>query len=83
MDGNGWTIQCDGHIYVTLKRNDHFVHCFDNDFMFMEDVILLIEQKTGMKIQDIPRKSDLQSFDGLNFRYGGKKKGSEWLCNTQ
>lgn len=74
----GYSIRCSSHTYITLEYNDKFVFCLDNDMNYMEDIIEKIEKRTGMNINDIPRKSSIESFDGLRF-LNGVKKGAEWL----
>ena len=79
MEKEKWTISCSAHTYVVLEYNEQVVYTYDNDCECMEQIIKSIERRTGMKIQDIPRKSSVSSFDGLRFLYGGFKEGSEWL----
>lgn len=79
----GYSIKCTGHTYITLEWNDQFIKCYDNDMTYMEDIIEAIEKRTRMKFTDIPRKSDIQSFDGLRFLHGGFKKGADWLIQEE
>jgi len=76
MNGT-YTIRCGCHIYVTLEWNDQFIHCYDNDMYYMEDIISAIEARTRQKFTEIPIKGSIQDFDGLRFRNGGFKKGAE------
>lgn len=74
---DNYTIECYCHTYVTLKWNDQFVFCLDNDMMYMEEMIERIEKRTGQKFNTIKRKGSIQDFDGLRFLNGGFKKGAE------
>ena len=70
----GYTIRCDGHTYVTLEWNDKFIHCYDNDMMYAEDIILEVEKRTRMNFKDIPVKYSKEDFRGLRFLNGGWKR---------
>ena len=74
-----YSVRCTSHTYITLEWNDRFIKCYDNDRNYMEYIIAEIEKRTRTKFTDIPRKSDIQSFDGMRFLHGGFKKGAEWL----
>jgi len=73
----GYSIKCKGHTYVSLFWEDKFIHCFDNDMEYMEDIIKAIEKRTRMTFKDIPIQGTKEDFNGLRFRVGGFKK--DWL----
>lgn len=70
----GYSIKCGGHNYVSLFWNDKFLHCFDNDMVYAEDIISQIEKRTKMKFCDIPIIGTKEDFNGLRFRVGGWKR---------
>lgn len=72
-----YTIRCSCHTYVTLEWNNKFVRCYDNDMEYMEDIIAAIEKRTHQKFNEIARRGNIQDFDGLRFRNGGFKKGTQ------
>ena len=75
MEANkGYTIQCDSHTYVTLKWNDDFVFCLDNDSIYAEEIIRKIEKRTLMKFREIPVIGSKERFSGLRFFNGGWKR---------
>lgn len=75
MEANkGYTIQCDSHTYVTLKWNDDFVFCLDNDSIYAEEIIRKIEKRTLMKFREIPVVGSKERFSGLRFFNGGWKR---------
>lgn len=71
---HGYTIRCDGHIYITLEYDGMFVFCLDNDMMYAEEMIHRIEKRTNMNFQDIPIKGHKDDFQGLRFFNGGWKR---------
>ena len=72
-----YAIKCSGHNYVSLYWGDKFIHCYDNNLEYMEDIIAAIEKRTQMQFRDIPRMGDIRDFDGLRFLNGGFKKGAQ------
>jgi len=70
----GYSIKCSGHTYVSLFWNDKFLHCFDNDMTYAEDIISQIEKRTKMRFRDIPIIGNKEDFNGLRFRVGGWKR---------
>lgn len=70
----GYTIRCNGHEYITLEYGGKFIFCLDNDFYRVEEMIYLIEKRTGMNFKDIPIKGSKDDFNGLLFYNGGWKR---------
>ena len=70
----GYTIRCSGCTSVTLEWKDKFIHCYDDDIMYAEDIILAVEKRTGMNFKDIPVKGSKENFIGLRFFNGGWKR---------
>lgn len=74
MAEKGYTIRCGGHTYITLEYDGKFIFCLDNDFIRAEEMIYLIEKRTGMNFKDIPIKGQKDDFNGLLFFNGGWKR---------
>lgn len=70
----GYEIRCGCHTYITLYYDDKFVMCLDNDLMKAEEMIYLIEKRTGLSFQDIPIRGCMEDFTGLVFFRGGWKR---------
>ena len=70
----GCTIRCGGHKYITLEYDGKFIFCLDNDLIRTEEMIYLIEKRTGMNFKDIPIKGKKDDFNGLLFFNGGWKR---------
>lgn len=70
---NGYTISCSSHTYVSLYWNNQFIRCYDNDMVYMEQIIEAIEKRTRMNFRDIPIKGSKPDFDGLRYLHGGFK----------
>lgn len=70
----GFTIECIGHTYITLKWNGKFVLCEDNDIVYAEEMIYKIEKRTRMIFLDIPICGSKDDFQGLRFFNGGRKR---------
>lgn len=71
---NGFTINCGGHTYITLKWSGKFIFCLDNDLLYAEEMIHEIEKRTGMNFQDVPIEGSKSDFQGLRFFNGGWKR---------
>lgn len=69
-----YTIKCSCHTYITLELEGKFIFCLDNDFQYAEEMIYIIEKRTGMNFQDIPVKGSKDDFRGLRFFNGGWKR---------
>ena len=75
MKNNGFTIRCCSHTYITLEFDGKFVLCLDNDMMYAEEMIHIIEKRTNITFQDIPIKGcSKEDFQGLRFFQGGWKR---------
>lgn len=72
-----YAIKCTSHTYVSLYWGDKFIHCYDNDMEYMENIIAAIEKRTRLQFRDIPRMGSISDFDGLRFLNGGFKKGAQ------
>ena len=76
-------IQSNAQVTHTSHLNGMISSSSAMTMTYMEDIIEAIEKRTRMKFTDIPRKSDIQSFDGLRFLHGGFKKGADWLIQEE
>ena len=88
----GYLMECTCHNYISLYYNGKFIRCYDNslfrdnpneDEYYTEHIIAAIEKRTRKKITEIPIIGKIEDFDGLRFLYGGFKKGSDWLNESQ
>lgn len=70
----GYTIRCGGYKYITLEYDGKFIFCLDNDLIRAEEMIYLIEKRTGMNFKDIPINGKKDDFNGLSFFNGGWKR---------
>lgn len=70
----GYSMKCGGHTYVSLFWNDKFIHCYDNDMTYMEDIISAIEKRTKQSFYSIPIIGNKDDFNGLRFRVGGWRR---------
>lgn len=71
---NEYTIRCDGHNYITLEWDGNFIFCLDNDLMYAEEMIYMIEKRTKMNFQEIKINGNKDDFRGLRFFSGGWKR---------
>lgn len=72
-----YSIKCSGHTYITLFWGDKFIHCYDNDCEYMEDIINAIEKRTRKMFKELKILGSKEDFNGLRFRVGGFRKN--WI----
>lgn len=53
-----WNLVCSGHTYITLNCGEKFVYCFDNDILRFSFIKTMIEKRTRMKWDDIPKSGE-------------------------
>lgn len=54
------------NIYISLYRGDEFIHCYDNDCEYGEEIMRKIEECTGMNFYDIPVEME-RDYTGFRF----------------
>ena len=62
----GYKLVIRSNIYVSLYYGEQFLHCYDNDSEYGEEIMAEIEKRTRMNFYDIPVEMP-RDFTGFRF----------------